>query len=399
MKNHRFLFLLAFALLLVSCKDEEKAYFDPRGTDYAGAESCAKCHTDIAHYSATTSHVKATAPANLASVLGSFKSGKNEFVYGSDSKITLEQKGDSLFQTWHKNGKVVTSHPFDIVFGGKNAQTAVYWKNGNTFELPVSFYHSANGWGTSPGFSPTEPNFDRKILKDCYGCHSSNVRNTDPNASSDKRNFLQQDIQDIIVKEKIIFGIDCERCHGPAKKHVDYHTEFPDVKVSQYIKSFKSLSKQQKLEACSICHSGNDGFKMKSRFDFKPGDVLTDYYRPMGNAEVDVHGNQYGMLTQSKCFTKSTNFDCTTCHDPHSDAPRDPEFYARICSSCHAYPTHSKKTLAENSVQDMQFKCVECHMPKRDSRAITFYTAFNSPLHSYQLRTHKIAVYPKKSAK
>lgn len=387
-------------LAFVSCKNEDAQYIDPRGTDYAGAQSCVECHSDISHSAMVTAHMKATAPATAENVLGSFESGQNTFVYGPNSTITMEKQGDSLYQVWKKDGEIQRKHAFDIVFGGRNAQTAVYWHNLNTYELPVSFYRSANGWGTSPGFSPTDPNFDRKMIKDCYACHSSNVRSVDAKVTSQQQNAFTMDVEDVIHKENIIYGIDCERCHGPAKKHVDYHKKFPDVKIAQQIKSFKSMGKQQKLDACSICHAGSDGMKLKSRFDFKPGDNLNDYYRPLPNAEIDVHGNQHGMLTQSKCFTKSTNMDCTTCHDAHENAPKEPSYYSRICSSCHAHPNHSKETVASASKEDLELKCVECHMPKQDSRAITFYTAFNSPNQSYQLRTHKIGVYPnKKSAK
>lgn len=394
------LLLFLVSIAFTGCKNEDTAYRDPRGIDYAGAQSCVQCHQDVAHSAMVTAHFKATAPATANNVLGNFDHPKNVFDYGNGAKMQMEKHGDSLFQVWYKDGKKISAHSFDIVFGGRNAQTSVYWRDFNTYELPVSYYKSADAWGTSPGFSAATPDFSRKMIKDCYACHSSNVRNVASDLSSDRNNAFLADVEDVIRKDKIIYGIDCERCHGPAKKHVDYHVKFPEIKVGQHMTSFKSLSKQQKLDACSICHAGADGMKLKSRFDFKPGDNLTDYYRPLPNAEIDVHGNQHGMLTQSKCFTESTNMDCTTCHDPHLDAAKDPTYYSRICSSCHAYPKHSKQTLASASAKEMALNCVTCHMPKQASRAISFHKAYNSPLYEYQLSTHKIAVYPNaKSAK
>ncbi|MBD3583399.1 hypothetical protein [Flavobacterium selenitireducens] len=398
MKKIRFLLFLA-ALVFIGCKNEDAAYQDPRGVDYAGAQSCVQCHSDVAHSSMVTAHFKATAEATADNVLGSFSHPKNVFDYGNGSKMQMEKRGDSLFQVWYKDGRKVSEHSFDIVFGGRNAQTSVYWHDFNTFELPLSYYRSSDSWGTSPGFSQTTPDFSRKMLKDCYACHSSNVRNVASDLTSEENNAFTGDVEDVIRKDKIIYGIDCERCHGPAKKHVDHHLEFPGEKVALHMTSFKSLSRQQKLDACSICHAGADGMKIKSRFDFKPGDNLTDYYRPIPNAEIDVHGNQHGMLTQSQCFAKSPNMDCTTCHDPHANAAKDPAHYARICSSCHAAPKHSRQTLASASVKEMEQNCVSCHMPKQASRAISFHKAYNSPLYDYRLSTHKIAVYPDKSTK
>jgi len=387
------LLLLIILFCATACKNEDAAYSDPRGNDYSGAQSCVQCHNDISHSAMVTAHFKATAPATSKNVLGDFTHPKNIFDYGNGSHMAMEKRGDSLFQVWYKDGKKRVEHSFDIVFGGQNAQTSVFWNNFNTFELPVSYYQAAARWGTSPGFSNTEPNFDRKVIKDCFACHSSNVRNVDPGLGSSEQKAFANDVEDVIRKDKIIYGIDCERCHGPAKKHVNFHLKFPEVKVAREITSFKGMNRQQKLDACSICHAGSDGMKMKSRFDFRPGDELADFYRPM-SPEVDVHGNQHGMLTQSKCFTKSPAMNCTTCHDAHSNAASDPASYSAICSGCHTGVKHSEKTKASVSSRQLASNCVDCHMPNQQSRAISFHTSYASPLYNYQLRTHKIAVYP-----
>jgi hypothetical protein len=51
------------------------------------------------------------------------------------------------------------------------------------------------------------------------------------------------------------------------------------------------------------------------------GDKLDDFssanYSPDSVAVLDVHGNQYGLLTASKCFKMSAEMDCSSCHDPH----------------------------------------------------------------------------------
>ncbi len=41
----------------------------------------------------------------------------------------------------------------------------------------------------------------------------------------------------------------------------------------------------------------------------------------------------------------------------------------------------------------MQTNCIDCHMPKQPSRAITFQLSGSDTISSYLLRTHKIAVY------
>lgn len=385
------------ALFFFSCANKDDQYIDPRGTDYAGAATCVQCHQTIAHHALQTAHFKATAPATIENILGDF--GPNAvFMYGQNTKLVMEKRNDSLYQVLYKNGKEVKAYSFDIVFGGKNAQTSVYWHNNNTYELPISYYKSVHNWATSPGFSADMPYFDRKIEKDCYACHSSNISSRNLNQNSEKTNFLSMDVEDVMNKKTIIYGIDCERCHGPAKKHVEEHLKFPNLKTAKNMVAFSGLTNQQKLDACSICHSGNDGLKMKSRFEFKPGNNLTDFYRNApssnGQSNYDVHGNQLGLLTQSKCFTGSTTLNCITCHNPHEDKTQNLASFSKICVSCHATIQHSPNTTQSITANSLKDNCIDCHMPKQSSRAIVFQLSKSKTLSDYKLRTHRIAVYP-----
>ncbi|MEN2402130.1 cytochrome c3 family protein [Flavobacterium sp. MC2016-06] len=399
MKNATILFVIsALAIFFTNCTNKSDEYIDPRGTDYAGSESCIQCHKIEYDMALKSSHYKATAPAILGNVLGDFDSGNHTFIYDKDTKLVMEKRNDSLYQVLYKNGKEVESHRFEIVFGAKHAQTSVYWRDNNTYELPVSYYNSINNWATSPGFPADKPYFDRMVVKDCYSCHSSNTSSRNVNQSSEDKNFLSMEVEDLIDKKTIVYGIDCERCHGPAKKHAEFHLKNPNVKVANSIVSYKSLNRQQKLDACALCHAGNDGMKMKSRFDFKPGDNLSDFYRNTRSisdtATFDVHGNQFRLMSQSKCFVNSDKMDCITCHNPHENASKNMASYSKICMSCHQAIKHTDKTLKTMSGSLLADNCVECHMPKKSSNAINFQLSNSKQLSSYILRTHRIGIYP-----
>ena len=393
--------LIAFtilALFFTNCKDASEEYIDPRGTDYAGSESCIQCHQTQYDMASKSAHFKATAPAIPANILGDFDKGNHTFIYDKNTKIVMEKRNDSLYQVLYKNGKEVEAHRFEIVFGIKHAQTSVYWRDRNTYELPVSYYNSINNWATSPGFPADKPYFDRMVVKDCYSCHSSNISSRNVNQNSTDKNFLSMEVEDVIDKKTIVYGIDCERCHGPAKKHVDFHLKNPNIKVANSITSFKTLNRQQKLNACALCHAGNDGMKMKSRFDFKPGDNLSDFYRETRSvtdtAKFDVHGNQFRLMAQSKCFIKSDKMDCITCHNPHENASKNMASYSKICMSCHQGLKHNDTTLKTMPEKLLADNCVECHMPKKSSGAIKFQLSNSKQLSNYILRTHKIGIYP-----
>ena len=176
MKKNRILFTLVVLLaFLTGCKNESDNYIDPRGTDYAGSESCIQCHKIQYETAFHSSHFKATSPATKENILGHFTKGQNTFVYDKDTKLVMEERNDTLYQVLYKNGKEVEAHSFDVLFGTKHAQTSAFWKDHYTYELPVSYYKSLNSWATSPGYSATVANFGRKIGKECYACHSSNI--------------------------------------------------------------------------------------------------------------------------------------------------------------------------------------------------------------------------------
>ena len=402
MKKTGFLFVIAFlAVLLTNCSNKSDEYIDPRGTDYAGSESCIQCHQTQYDMALKSSHFKATAPAIPGNVLGDFDKGNHVFIYDKNTRLAIEKRNDTLYQVLYKNGKEVEAHSFDIVFGTKHAQTSVFWRNKNTYELPISYYHSIKGWATSPGFPADKPYFDRMVVKDCYSCHASNASSRSVQQNSTEVNFISMDVEDIIDPKTIVYGIDCERCHGPAKKHAEFHLKNPNVKVANSITSIKNLSRQQKLDACALCHGGNDGMKMKSRFDFKPGDNLSEFYRSTRSVTdtttFDVHGNQFRLMAQSKCFVNSEKMDCITCHNPHENASKDLASYSKICMSCHQTGIkHSDKTLKTMSGSVLANNCVECHMPKKSSGAIKFQLSDSKQLSNYILRTHKIAIYATK---
>jgi hypothetical protein len=400
MKKAPILFIIfVLAILLASCKNESDNYTDPRGTDYAGSESCIQCHQTQHQTAILSTHYKASSPGTKENILGHFTNGHNTFVYDKNTKLVMEERNDSLYQVLYKNGNEVKAYPFDVIFGIKHAQTSGYWKNHHLYELPISYYKSINGWATSPNYSSTTADFNKKIQKECFACHSSNVASRYiTTKSSETYTYMGMDVEDLMNKQTVIYGIDCERCHGPAKTHVQTHLKFPDLKKAQNMVAFSSLNRQQRIDACALCHSGGDKTKLKSRFQYKPGENLSDYFaenpRSKDTLNFDVHGNQLGLLSQSKCFQKSETMDCITCHNPHQEKTQTYTSYSKICMSCHQGTQHNAVTLKTISKSKLANNCVECHMPRQDSKAIRFQQSNSSGITSYSLRTHKIAIYP-----
>jgi hypothetical protein len=201
-------------------------------------------------------------------------------------------------------------------------------------------------------------------------------------------------MEDKLNGKSLVYGIDCERCHGPAAQHVEFHLDNPKEKVARYVQRYQSLSRQQKLDACGVCHSGADQYELKSTFGFKPGERLTDYHsKPTAGyqeGKPDVHGNQIQMLELSQCFIQSKSLECGTCHNPHERKNEGLTLYSKKCMSCHTVIKHSEKTLANAMVKT---NCIDCHMPLQTSNVISFQEAGRKDVSPYKLHTHRIGVY------
>lgn len=378
-------------ILLSRCNSVVEKKADPRGNVYIGSESCRQCHRAVYDVYTTTAHGKTTQASLEKNLQGSFSRGNNTFDYGHQSQLVMERRDSGLFQVLYVNGKEQEAHRFDLTFGGKHAQTFLYWKGNKTFELPVSYYTSVNGWAASPGFSSTQVNFGRFVGKNCFECHSSFI--------DSKLNHSPDGIEEVLDRTTLITGIDCERCHGPALNHVNYHLAYPDVKEAKYLVSARSLTRQQRLDACAVCHSGNDKEKEFSSFRFRMGDTLANLFLPWAaqrnkGAEPDVHGNQYGLMIQSQCFIKSKTLDCSTCHNAHTAASNNLSGYSGKCVSCHQNADHRSLNFDATTAGILSGNCIDCHMPQQPSRAIAFQLAGHQTKSAYFLRTHKIAIYP-----
>lgn len=403
--SKRFYCLLALILsvsVLVKCTDGKKQGTDARGSEYAGAASCKTCHQAVYDSFLLTSHFAATSIADRAHILGSFDEGKNRFAFDGDQQVKMERRGAKLYQVLYVNGQEKTARPFDIGFGKKHAQTWLYWQGNNTYQLPVSFYSSENAWGTSPGFSFLFPSFDRLVGRNCFECHSSNIgfihgNETENAAVTDP---VRSEAMD---RKSFIAGIDCERCHGPAAQHVSFHEQNPGQPQGRFMTRIMGMTRQQQLDACAVCHSGNDRIKLQSRFSFQPGDTLSHFFGALTDTviktEPDVHGNQYALLSESRCFTQSLQLTCNTCHDPHRDTPGDLALYSSKCMGCHQQGTASFCKESTTAAATLVQNCIDCHMPRQASSAISFQLSGSPQRYSYYLRTHKIGIFTREDLK
>ncbi|SEM78284.1 Cytochrome c554 and c-prime [Chitinophaga rupis] len=389
--------IIACITILSQCINKaEKNEAAFRGPQYAGAAACAGCHKNIFDTYMGTAHYHTSMPANTSTVKGSFAAPDHTFTYDSATKVVMEARDSGLFQAAYNNDVPQESHRFDIVVGsGRKAQTYLYWQAGKYFQLPLSYFVPAHSWANSPGFPADHPKFDRMIPSTCFGCHSSMVAK-----STDMQGVH---IVESFEKNQVVYGIDCERCHGPAAEHVQFQSSHPQEKKAMYMTRIAELKNQQKLDMCALCHSGL-GTPQKSMFDFKPGDALSGYFfpeftAPKRTAQMDVHGTQYQLFTASKCFMKSNDMNCSSCHNPHNSESNNMELFSQRCMHCHNTASHNFCKLAELPANILAKNCIDCHMPALPSANITLLTNGKQSPTPDSIRTHLITIYKEETKK
>lgn len=364
---------------------------DPRGVAYAGSAKCLQCHRGILDSWQQTAHFLASSPASTKTVLGSFATGSNVFAFNNTQKIVMEKRDSGLFQSYYLNGKLSQRHRFDMVLGGIKGQSYLYWKGSGLNQLPVSYYVNPGTWFLSPRYVAGYA-FDRAIGSRCFECHASYIG--DQPGDEQKLNTTEQ-----FDKASLVYGIDCERCHGPGAQHVDFQTNHPETKTARYITRFNSLSRSQKMDVCAVCHSGNKTEMLRSTFGFKPGDKLANFKLPgfinvTDTGSLDVHGNQVQLLESSKCFLNS-QMACNTCHDVHQNQRGATNLFLQKCLGCHKEENHNYCKLANASnSQLIQSRCINCHMPALPSKVISASANGKMLSADVLVRTHRIAIYP-----
>ena len=314
-RSFRTIFLITLSIFTLS-----KCISDERDTqrkkvsynDYSGSETCRNCHSRIYEYHVNTGHYLSSQPASDENILGSFEPGRNGFLINALEKVAMEKRTEGNFQVQYVLEKEKQKSKFDITVGsGKKGQSFLSWKYSSLIQMPITYFTPANTWSTSPGFNPRKIAFNRVVTSRCLECHSTYFQKT-----SDKDKHPEE-----FDKKNIVYGVDCEKCHGPGKEHVAFHVSNPGIREAKFIVNPGKLPRQRKLDLCALCHNGKLT-KTAPSFSFQAGDSLLDFFEysniPLQGFEIDVHGNQLGMLSESKCYITS-NMTCQSCHNVHEN--------------------------------------------------------------------------------
>ncbi|MEM8670578.1 MAG: multiheme c-type cytochrome [Planctomycetota bacterium] len=348
---------------------------------FVGPESCQECHREKYESFLATSHYKTSRPVNETTMDGNFEPGFNVF-QTSDPAMSFEMihRGEAYLQRvnffdWS------FEVPMEIIMGSsKMAQTYLYWHREGLYQHNVTHITDGDQWINSPGYIDGDAAYARPIPQRCLDCHATYF---------DYRGQTNR-----YTPNTLILGVTCERCHGPAKDHVDYHRSNPGIRGGVSITNPSDLERKLQMDICAQCHGGSRELKHDA-LSFRPGDPIEDHYHPPDNeqdAKNSVHtSNQITRLKRSACFQQSM-MTCIDCHDPHHNERGSSKLFSQRCMTCHqqesdcGYFPRQGVNFADN--------CVDCHMPQRPTESLQLKSIEGDvfpPLRDHHIRIDEVA--------
>jgi predicted CXXCH cytochrome family protein len=348
---------------------------------YVGPEACAGCHRDIWETYRRTGMARSFyRPSPMNAVEDYTK--KNTFYHkASDSYFTMLRRDGKYYQRRYQidfDGKQVNvvEKQVDFIMGSGNHVRAYLHRTGrNTLiELPLAWYTEKGGyWAMNPGYDrPNHDGFRRTITYDCMFCH-----NQYPEIPAGH----DQPLAEPVYAGSLPEGIDCQRCHGPGRKHAQLAgtAGATPEEIRNSIVNPSRLSAQRQMEVCMQCHLETTSFPLpnsiqryeRGPFSYKPGESLGAFILSFDHAAGKGRDDKFEIvnaayrLRRSACFLKSSGeLRCTTCHNPH-DIPRGEvaaRHYTAVCRQCH---TSAFDKQVASGKHPRSAGCTDCHMPKR----------------------------------
>jgi hypothetical protein len=308
---------------------------EPDASAFAGSAACKQCHAEEFHSHSRSYHA-ATLRAVTARELGGLAPppGKVE-----DTSLVLARKGDS-FEVSDSSSAGVSARLRYAFGSGKTGMTFAAMAGGDgLLEISRSYFPSARKWYVTPGQDEEPVMLTSDPLADlgrvhrssgarqCLLCHTTIVA------------------KGSLTAERRFFGVGCESCHGPARRHAEAMRS--GDREHAEIARLGEWSAEKTVQMCGRCH--------RASFDMF-GEEATNRFQALG-------------LLKSRCYVESGGrLSCLNCHDPHANASKEVRHYEAACLSCHsgtalpaAPPTGQGKVCPVNATSG----CTGCHMPKK----------------------------------
>ncbi len=343
---------------------------------YVDASACAGCHAEIARTYSQTGMGRAFFRPRSDNTVEDYEKRNSYYHRASDRHYTMFRRDGKIYQRRHQIGfdgketNVVEKEVHYVLGSGNHARSYLHrTSEGKLVELPVGWYAEKGGfWAMNPGYDrPDHQDFRRVITYDCMFCHNGYPAVAAGAGDSDSGS-------EPLFEERLPEGIDCQRCHGPGRAHLEAAAKpgATPESIRGAILNPARLSRERQLELCMQCHLESTSRALphairrydRGPFSYRAGEPLADFIlhfdHPAGAGYDDKFEIAHAAyrLRKSACFQQG-GMTCTTCHKPHQvlRGEQAVEHYVAVCRGCHA-AAHAPGRPPGND-------CLGCHMPRR----------------------------------
>ncbi|MDB5343455.1 MAG: c-type cytochrome precursor [Schlesneria sp.] len=353
---------------------------------YVGWQACTECHSKRVEEFQQTRHFLALRFPDQVEFPRGFQPDFSLF-QPAHSPVAFEMTATAgtatLTATPVASNSPPVRSPIEFIYGAGGGTDEVYFtrRGDQLFELPVAWLHPQDQWGASLFDPHGTGDLSRPLTPQCLECHTTWV------------DYHRGTLNEYGPLQRDLVGVTCERCHGPAKSHVEHHRSHPREAKGVDIVAPKSMTREQRLDLCAQCHT-NAVRHRKAPFSYRPGEAIEEAFRilKMRYPEEDRVANQVQYLKESRCYQQSESLTCISCHDPHHVASKGQGSRSHdVCSSCHQSADCGAQDRLPTGVRD---QCVACHMPLRNKVQVGFTTRDDEVAFPATRYEHRIAVYP-----
>ena len=363
--------------------------------DFIGSETCAACHQDQYGGWVGSTHRLAGGEPSPETVIAPFDGRPMTFRDGTVLPV-VDSAGRYLFLV-RQEGRPEVEFGVDGVVGGGHMLGGgtqgfvTRAADGTVRFLPFDYSRQLDAWFCNTGdrlergwvpidarlaladcgdWPPVRVLGTLRRFGNCQGCHASQIT---------ARLKRGQGIE----TRWMALNINCESCHGPARRHVEIMTAADTASDPADIglPSRVADGVEESLEVCFQCHA----VKEVVREGYLPGARTTDYhalklpvlsgelYLPDGRVQTFAY---QGTHLSSACHVEG-NMTCVSCHEPHglgywdlNRMPLEDETDDRQCTSCHAAKAAAPETHTFHPPNSPGARCVNCHMPYMQHPAV-----------------------------